>query len=143
MAHIVTPTILVDSTKSAVVHLYIESDGLSNDLVNQIIVDPTLDFVDSPLKVQMAITQVWYSFGWFDAMLSFDDITLLESAGIPSTPSWLLTRDTIGYHDFRYFGGIKDKSTIDGTGRIVLTTNGLTTPGSKGTMVLEIRKNKQ
>ena len=134
MAHIITPTILLDSPKSAIVHVYIESDGQSGDLVNQVVLDPKTDFVDSPLRIQMSLTQVWFSLAWFDGMLTFDDL-------VPY-PSWMLARDTVGYHDFRFFGGIKDRSSIDGTGKVMLSTNGLTPLGNKGTIVMEIRKNK-
>lgn len=135
MAHIVTPTFLLDSPVRALIHVYVESDGLSGDLSNFVLVDPKTDFVDSPIIVQMSLTQVWYSFGWFDGLITFDDLT--------PYPSWQLSRDSVGYYDFRYFGGIKDRSTIDGTGKILLSTNGFTAAGSKGTMVIEVRKNKQ
>jgi hypothetical protein len=135
MAHIVTPTFLLDSPSKAIVHVYIESDGQSGDLSNFVLIDPKLDFVDSPQIVQMSLAQVWYSFGWFDGFLSFDDVN--------PYPSWQLSRDSASYFDFRYFGGIKDRSSIDTTGKLLLSTNGLTTAGSRGTMVIELKKNKQ
>lgn len=135
MAHIVTPTLLLDSPKSTIVHVYIESDGVSGDLSSFVLLDPKVDFVDSPQIIQMSIRQIWYSLAWFDGFLSFDDLT--------PYPSWVLNRDANGYFDFRYFGGIKDRSSIDTTGKLLLSTNGLTSLGNRGTLVIELQKNKQ
>ena len=135
MSNRVVKTLLLDSSKSALLHVYLESDGVEGELSNFVLLDPKSDFANSPLKVQMAVTQVWYSFPWFDALLTFDDL-------VPY-PSWQLTRDAIGYHDFRYFGGIQDRSSIDTTGKLLLSTNGFTALGNVGTMVVEVRKNVQ
>lgn len=133
MAHKIVKTLLLDSPKSAILSVYLEGDGVEGDLSNFVLLDPRTDFIDSPIKVQMSIKQIWYGFSWFDALITFDDT-------VPY-PSWQLTRDTVGYHDFRYFGGMKDRSSIDGTGKVLLSTNGFSLPGSIGTLILEVQKN--
>ena len=133
MSNIIKKTLLLDSPKSAILSVYFESDGVEGELSNFVLLDPKSDFMDSPLKVNMTVTQIWYGFSWFDALITFDDT-------VPY-PSWQLTRDTVGYHDFRYFGGLKDRSSIDGTGKVLFSTNGFAGPGNIGTLILEVRKN--
>ena len=134
MSHTIQKNLIMDGPKSALLYIYMQSDGVEGELSNFVLVDPKTDFVQSPIKVQMSITQIWHSFSWFDGMITFDDT-------VPY-PSWVLTRDTVNYQDFRYFGGLKDRSSIDSTGKVLLSTNGFSNAGSVGTMVLEIRKNQ-
>ena len=137
MPNKIVKTLLLDSSKSAILHVYMESDGNEGDLSNFVLLDPKTDFYnsDAGLRIQMTLKQVWYSFSWFDGLLTFDDL-------VPY-PSWQLTRDAIGYHDFRYFGGIKDRSSIDTTGKVLISTNGFAALGNVGTMVIEVGKNIQ
>lgn len=127
----IVKTKLSDGPQKAIFEFYIENDGIETELQNYVLVDPLVDF-DTPVD-QMTLLQVWYSFSWFDGLLSFDDLV--------DTPSWMLTRDAGGYFDFRYFGGIKDRSGIDHTGKLFLTTNGFSPLGSIGTLIVEIKKN--
>ena len=136
MSHIITVTNMIDGPKKALFHVYLESDGVESELSNRVLLDSKTDFVNSDESsnniVRMSILQVWYSFSWFDGLLKFDDIE--------PYPSWALTRDATGYHDLRYFGGLKDRGTVDGQGKLLLSTNGFSTPGSIGTMVIEVKK---
>lgn len=136
MAHIVRVTPITDGPKKAIFHVYLESDGVESELTNRVLVDSKIDFPNSSESatniVKMSILQVWYSFSWFDGLLKFDDIDPYNS--------WLLARDAHGYHDLRYFGGLKDRSTIDGRGKLMLTTNGFKDFGNVGTMVIELKK---
>lgn len=147
MSNTIIKTVLSSGPRSALIHLYLESDGNEGELTNYVIVDPTIyDNTLSDAEFQpgtkLTIIQTWHSFGWFDALLSFDDL-------VPS-PSWLLVRDASNQHaDFRYFGGIanrltppKTEKSTDRTGRILLSTKDFAPLGSVGTLILELRKSK-
>lgn len=130
MSHKIVKTLLSDGPQKAIVSYYFESDGVEGELSNYVLIDPVVDFF-KPAD-QLSIQQVWYSFSWFDALLTFDDV-------VPY-PSWELTRDAENYFDFRYFGGLKDRSGIDHTGKLFITTNGFTPSGSLGTLIVEVKK---
>ena len=123
-------TLLSDGPSKTVLSVYMQSDGVEGELVNYLLIDPQID-IAVPAKA-FTILQVWYSFGWFDGLLTFDDVVPM--------PAWNLSRDGEGYFDFRYFGGLADRSGIDSTGKIFLTTSGFSIPGSTGTLILELRK---
>jgi len=127
----IVKTLISDGPSKAIITVYLESDGVEGELTNYVLLDPEVDF--TPPADQMSILQVWCSLSWFDALLSFDDL-------VPF-PSWLLTRDASNYHDLRYFGGIKDRSGIDHTGKLLLSTIGFDVIGSTGTLVIELKKN--
>ena len=139
MANRILKTVLANGSKSIIVHVYMESDGNEGELTNYVLIDPIVDFPEADKNIRPVVTQIWHSFSWFDALLSFDDL-------VPA-PSWNLARDGIGYTDLRYFGGIKDrftepntKASSDRTGKILLTTVDFAPQGSTGTMIIEIRK---
>ena len=131
MSNKVVKTLLSDGPSKAILSVYLESDGVEGELNNYLLLDPLVDLIQ-PVD-QMSVLQIWYSFSWFDALLTFDDLV--------DFPSWVLTRDTKNYFDFRYFGGLKDRSGIDHTGKLFLTTNGFAPAGSLGTLVIELKKN--
>lgn len=130
MSNKIVKTLLSDGTNKSVFSFYLESDGVEGELTNYILIDPVNDFLTMPDK--LTIRQIWYGFSWFDALLSFDDL-------VPY-PSWELTRDSGGYFDFRYFGGIVDRSGLDHSGKLFITTNGFAPAGSIGTLIVEVLK---
>ena len=141
MANKIIKTLLQNGSKSLIVHVYLESDGVEGELTNYVLIDPDVDYPEDlgSRNPRPVVRQVWHSFGWFDGLLSFDDL-------VPA-PSWLLQRDSASYSDFRYFGGIKEryedpdtKEGSDRTGKVLLTTTDFAPLGSTGTMVLEIWK---
>jgi hypothetical protein len=137
----IVKTVISDGPSKAILSVYLESDGVDGELTNYVILDPYVDLIPltppgtpmPPGIYQMTVLQIWYSLSWFDALLTFDDINPF--------PSWELTRDGSNYADFRYFGGLKDRSGIDTTGKLFLTTNGFAPIGSIGTIIIEIKKN--
>ena len=126
----IVKTLLSDGPSKSILSVYLQSDGVEGELTNYILLDPKVDL--TPTAKQLTVLQIWYSFSWFDALLSFDDVS--------PYPSWMLTRDTGNYHDFRYFGGLKDRSGIDSTGKLFLTTTGFAPIGSTGTIIIEDKK---
>ena len=131
MPHTIVKTLLNDGPQKALFSVYLESDGVEGELTNLVLLDPRADL--SPVADQVSILQIWYSFAWFDGLLTFDDL-------VPY-PSWSLNRDAGNYLDFRYFGGLKDRAGIDHTGKLFFSTTGFTPVGSKGTVVIEVKKN--
>jgi len=142
--HKIIKTVLQNGSRSIILHVYMESDGVGKELENYVLIDPETFYTEigsefSKKLVRPTLTQAWYSFSWFDTLVSFDDL-------VP-TPSWMLARDGANHVDFRCFGGIKDRyafpkdaSSSDRTGRILLSTTNFAPYGSKGTLILELRK---
>ena len=127
----IVKTMLSDGPSKSIISIFLLSDGIEGELTNYVLLDPQVDL--TPTAKNLTIQQIWYSFSWFDALLTFDDL-------VPY-PSWQLTRDADNYFDFRYFGGLKDRSGIDSTGKLFLTTNGFAPIGSIGTIIIEVKKN--
>lgn len=143
MSNIVTRTVLNNGSKRTVLHVYLESDGVEGELNNVVLLDRFIydSLTDSATEADMKlrVAQIWWGFSWFDGLISFDSL-------VP-VPSWLLSRDTTNYVDFRYFGGIPDKlvppntsASTERTGKILLRTNGFAPLGSFGTVILDIQK---
>ena len=140
----VTRTILNNGSRNLLLHVYLESEGFQGELDKYVLADPELYDTIFTNKIilpnmKLTLTQVWYSFNWFDGLLSFDAVN--------PVPCWLLPRDASNYADFRYFGGLAnryiDPQTVKGTdrtGKILLSTSGFAPLGSTGTMVMEIKK---
>lgn len=131
----VTPTIISEGSTKLVVHFLIESDGLNGELTNFSVLDPQENFTPTmSVNTQLSITQIWTSRVWFDVIIKFN--------AIQPTTSWVLARDSDSYYDFRYFGGLKDRSGFDHDGKVLFSTNGLAeTTASVGTVVIEFKKN--
>lgn len=152
MSNRIVKTVIQNGTKNLILHVYLESDGVEGELTNYVLIDPIVDYPEissgnpnpnypTYKDIKPIVSQIWYGFSWFDALLAFDDLT--------PAPSWNLARDAANYVDFRYFGGISDriidpatKASSDRTGKVLITTNGFAPLGSIGTMVIELRKNQ-
>ena len=132
----VTKTIVNEGPTKLIVHVLIESDGTDGEITNLNILDPDADFTPSMSKdTQLTVMQVWYDKIWFDVLLRFNALNPLTV--------WAFSRDSgAGYLDFRYFGGLKDRSATDHDGKVLISTSGLTdATSSVGTMVIEFKKN--
>lgn len=132
----VTPTIINEGPTKLIVQLLIESDGTSGELTDYSILDPTVDFTPNlSADTQLTITQMWYNCVWFDVAIQFNALN-------PQTV-WTISRDPgDSYMDFRYFGGLKDRSITDHDGKVLISTSGLADVSkSVGTIVIEFKKN--
>lgn len=133
MANTVTITTLVDGPRNAVFHVYMESDGVSGELVDLVIADPTTLYPTGKARPSFTIEEVWHSFAGFDAKLEFDSVS--------DTPVWVLSQQTGNIQCFNKFGGLKDRSNaLDGSGKLLLTTSGFTAAGDMGSLVVQVRK---
>ena len=133
MAHTIKPTLIINGSKVAVIHYYISSDGLSDDLSSEIILEPG-DLNGSETKpFNYTVNQIWSTLVGFQAMLGFDSVEPQET--------WVLAPGGDSHVDFRCFGGLKDRTVdVDSTGALLLTTLGLQDPAAKGVVILEIKK---
>lgn len=131
MANDVTTYILAEGPGKITVQVVIQGDG-SGDLSNFNILDPVTDFTPTmPLGTKLSIMQIWASTAWFDVLIAFN--------GVVPTPCWIHSRDASSYYDFRYVGGLKDMSSEDPDGKVLLSTSDLTA-GSVGTLIIEFKK---
>lgn len=134
MAHDVVITKLLDGLKNAAFHVFIKSDGVSADLVDEVIIDPVTSF-DPGLsqKPNITIEEIYYDLAGFDAFLDFDYLG-------SDTPVWTMSQNQYAEVEFDCVGGLKDRSNeLDGTGKLQLTTDGLT-GGKFGSIVIKVRK---
>lgn len=125
-------------------HLVIRFDMLSNGVDGELLDYPVL--FPSDLYPQrrnnrptFRIMQVWYGLVWFDVTLR---AAALNDGG---HTLWTLARDCDSHTDFRSFGGILDQGVYEDPpdedyGILTMTTNGFAPAGSRGTVILELRK---
>ena len=123
-------------------HLVIRCDLLSNGVDGELVNFPVLYPSDlNPTRKNNApafrIMQIWYGMVWFDVTL--------KASGLNPATLWTLARDCDSHTDFRSFGGILDQAVYDNPpsedyGILTMTTNGFTPVGSRGTIILELRK---
>lgn len=135
MANTVSITKLLDGPRSAIFHIFIKSDGVSGDMTDEVLIDPATSF-DPALRAKPTLTidQLWYDLSGFDARLEFDYL-------VDDTAAWTMSGGNGIHMDFGCFGGLKDRSNVlDGTGKLMITTNGLAAAGDCGTIVIKVRK---
>ena len=131
MANLVTVTTLLDGPRHTILHVYVKSDGTSGDLVDYVIADPA-DFNMTGANRFFTIETIQGGLAGFSAHLKFDYL-------INGTFIWVIPEyDTM--FDFRADGGLKDRSsTLDGTGKVLLNTQGLDN-SDDGSFVIKLRK---
>ena len=146
MAHTITRVQIQDGPSDVVYRYFFQSDGSSGELTNYTLLNPddltngqsTAPFVPAgpPAGRCFNIQQMWYNFSGFDGVISF------RSAS--GNPVWLLTPSVDSYFDFRPMGGIPDNTPNSDVpeGDIQISTNGFSSVGSVGCLVLKVRKMK-
>jgi hypothetical protein len=129
MAHTIAKTIILDSSREAVVHYTLISDGTSGELNKQIILDPMTDLITLPynqmdqsnfIKQQpsFSVLEFWFNFQSFSALWQYDN-------GVNPQTIWQLSQTSGDSHyDISSVTGIKDRTGLYGTGRMILTTQG-------------------
>lgn len=122
-----------------ILHVYFKSDGISSDLKRFTLIDPHSDdlFKSMDSKPAFAVEEIVYDFAGFDASLQFD------SGLINDNYIWVLPEGSSEKVDFRPFGGFADRSGVDGTGKLTITTFGLLSIGDQGSMILKLRLKQQ
>ncbi len=138
MTTTVTRTIVNQGPGNFVIQLLIQSDVNDGELVNYPVFDPITD-ADPPINpwhpeaFRASLQQAWHSQCWFDLILSYN--------ALEPTPVWVFSRDADYYKDFRFFGGILDRSGAQRDGDVLISTIGLGGVTSIGTLVLAFKKN--
>lgn len=128
----ITITKLMDGAKHAAFHVAIAGDG-GGDLSDETVIDPAVSFDPAlPAVAGMTIECLHYDLTGFDARLEFDDL-------VADTLVWSMTGDQYAYADLCEIGGLKDRSSQDGLGKLKLSTSGLGM-GEYGTLILKVRK---
>lgn len=131
MANLVTVQTLLDGPRHVILHVYIKSDGSGTDLTSKEIANPA-DFRMTGKNRFFTLEKVESGLNGFSASLRFD--YLVNGNFIWAIPEYQSD------FDFTWAGGLKDRScNLDGTGRILLSTQGLG-EGDEGSFVLKLRK---
>ena len=132
-------TKIAEGNAHIIIRVDLKSDGVTGELVNEVILSPS-DLVPSRPNNRTAfrIMQAWYGLVWFDILLGYGTVS-------PQT-IWTISKDCDSHIDFRSFGGLMDYATYppgDVSGKLWISTNGFGTPGSTGTLILELRKTNE
>jgi hypothetical protein len=127
-------TKLLDGPRHAIFHFAI--DGTEQDeMTDYVLIDPKDDI--TPAAYKLVVEDVLYNFAGFDAKIHFD------SDVVEGIMTWVLPQGSDSYVDFRSFGGFKDRSGINGDGKLKLTTKGLgMDEGDMGSMIVRVRKSQ-
>lgn len=132
MAHDITITKILPGSHRSQFHIYLKSDGGSGELTDYVIVDPVVD-LGLKSSARLAIEMITYSFAGFDARVEFD------TGLVGDKMIWLLPQSADNHVSFKEWGGLKDLSGLDGTGKIQLSTNGFASANSEGSMLIMVR----
>lgn len=121
-----------DGDRNVIVQVFLRADG-SGDEDGYVVIDPRDDLSPSrPQKPTFAIQEIWYDLDGFNMALSFD--------GLTEAPVWTLSQGASNHLRFDRFGGLVDRSGVDGNGKLLLSTVGFDTEGKQGSIVLKLRK---
>jgi len=132
MAHTVTIQTELEAERHVIVRVYVKGDGSSPDLSGVTIVDPTQLLNPLPAKPVFTIEEIWFDLDGFGVRLDFDDLE--------DHPAWTLSKQSSDYICFVSMGGIVDRSGLDGTGKLLLSTIGLDTATKQGSLLIKLRK---
>ena len=133
MPNVVDVTNLLQGPRHTIVQVYLENDGYSGELKNEVLLDPVLDLGLNKKFTRFVVEEILFHFAGFDATLKFDT-GLVDKFNI-----WVLPEGAANYVDLRPFGGFKDRSGPDGNGKLLLSTNGFTNNNAKGSLLLKVR----
>jgi len=132
MAHKITVTNILPGEHRSQFHVFLLSDGVSGELSDYVLIDPVADLGINSIG-RPAIEMITYNFAGFDARVEFD------SGLVDDNMIWVLPQVGDNHIDFNPWGGLKDKSGIDGTGNLQITTTGFGAADSQGSILLMVR----
>lgn len=146
MSNTVNIVKIQDGPSDVVYRAYLESDGASGEIVNQVVINPD-DLKNQrggpyvplgpPAGRCFNIQQIWYNLTpGFNIVLSF--------AGTPNNKVMILAPSTDSYIDLRPASGIPDNTPDSATpdGSLLMTTDGFASSGQYGYFVIKVRKMK-
>ncbi len=133
MSNIADVTTLLDGPRHMIFQVYLESDGYSGELVDEILLDP-VDDLGLTSASRFTIEEILFHFAGFDATLRYDT-GLTDKLNI-----WVLPEGAANYVNLKPFGGFKDVSGVEGTGKLMISTNGFIDTNAKGSILIKVRK---
>lgn len=105
MANTVNRLKIMDGPSHVTLHTFLQSDGYTGELKNYVLLDPAVDLQPlMPKRQDLLLKQVWYELGGFTVTFSFNATS--------PWPAWTLTPGASLRHDWRFFGGLKDNSSM-------------------------------
>ena len=119
---------LINGSRYKTLEVFITGDS-NGDLVDEVLSDPV---DDNETNVKYVIENLIYSVQGFSAVLEFDYLA-------SDSPKVVMPENQNNTVDYRPHGGLADRSGVDGTGKLLITTKGLTTDGF-GSLVISLRK---
>jgi len=128
MANTVEVQTIVDGKSKLVVHIHLDSDGVSGELSNLLLIDKTT--FNSPQFTKLQLLEIRSNLIGFTAELI--------SNGVTPKHLWQCV-DYEQHQCFEQIGGIPNNATTP-DGNIHITTNGFTTAGDSGHIELTFRK---
>lgn len=141
MANILQKTLLGESPDGGMtMHIFLGSDGVTGDLVHATLIDPAVDCTPPMPRMQDFVVQrASYELNGFSATLYWDVLP-----GGP-VPFWTFSTSTSTHQDWLWFNGIPDFGGTDtwglnSTGKILISTFGMTDVKNSGAFVLRLRK---
>jgi len=131
--NIVTVKTLLSGPRHVILAVYLKSDGITGDLEQETLVDPVMD-LGLKAGARLTLECLVHNFSGFDACIEF------ESGLVNNNFKWVLSEGTSDEIDFAPFGGLIDDSGLDGTGKLQITTTGLTASTDQGSILIKARK---
>jgi len=113
-------------------HFYFDSDGAAGDFVDKVLIDPVAD-LGLKSSARLHIEKIQYNLSGCSARVEFD------SGLVDDKQIWVLTEGTDNCVDFLQWGSMIDESGVDGTGKIQMTTTGLSSAGDQGSLLIQIK----
>lgn len=133
MANSIVVTKLLDGPRHFILKVDLRADGIDGDLIDYVFLNPINDLIPSVRTGQnFSVEYITYNLIGFDAQVEFDSTT--------DQLIWVLTQGKESRVDFQEYGGIKDRSGMDATGRLLLTTTGFNNANKSGTFIIRVRK---
>ena len=129
MANRIVLTTLLAGPRHTTIHAYLQSDGMEGEIDSYVLIDPDSRSQSGHLRIE----SVTWGFAGFNAKLHFEIL-------VDDTLIWVLPETSSGVIDFSRYGGLKDLSNpLDGTGKLMLSTDGFQSTGDEGSLIIQVR----
>lgn len=137
MANVVNVWKIMDGPSHVTLHCWMKGDVADGELTDYVLLDPANLVPSMPAQQDLILKQIWYELGGFAVTFAFQ-----TQSG--SWPFWTLTASASLQHDWRFFGGIRDRSDAvmgeTSTGVLLMSTQGFLSAANSGGFVLWLEK---
>lgn len=128
MANTVETETLVDGSRNLVVRIHLESDGVSGELSDLVLIDAS---TYTPAFTNSKIMKIQSNLIGFTAELAWDATANVHAWSLP---------DYEQDQDFSYVGGLPNKAGAGKTGDLLISTAGFTAAGDNGHILIYMKK---